>query len=276
MRLPARLPAPAPILSRKGARRGLTLLSVASASLLAVVLPLEAQRAPAIVQQTGAPATADRADDKRAMTVADYAKWRSIRDVAISDDGTWASFAYQQRRVDDTLYIENLTAKAEWKLPRASRVQFSDDSKWVAYFVAEPMRANAPETETPANGPARLELRNLVNGVAQPQSWDNVASFAFSKGSGALMIRKARPGAGPDAAVGGRAGGGGAPAGGGRGRAGAAPARVDGTDLILHHLRDGGDELIGSVSSAEFNKPGTMLAYTVSAADRDGNGLFVL
>jgi dipeptidyl aminopeptidase/acylaminoacyl peptidase len=276
MRLPARLPTPAPILSRKGARRGLTLLSVASASLLAVVLPLEAQRAPAIVQQTGAPATADRADDKRAMTVADYAKWRSIRDVAISDDGTWASFAYQQRRVDDTLYIENLTAKAEWKLPRASRVQFSDDSKWVAYFVAEPMRANAPETETPANGPARLELRNLVSGVAQPQSWDNVASFAFSKGSGALMIRKARPGAGPDAAAGGRAGGGGAPAGGGRGRGGAAPARVDGTDLILHHLRDGGDELIGSVSSAEFNKLGTMLAYTVSAADRDGNGLFVL
>ncbi len=190
------------------------------------------------MQQTGAPAAAARADDKRAMTVADYAKWRSIRDVAISDDGTWASFAYQQRRVDDTLYIENLTAKAEWKLPRASRVQFSDDSKWVAYFVAEPMRANAPaaETETPANGPARLELRNLVSGTAQ--SWDNVASFAFSKGSVALMIRKARPGAAPDAAAGGRGGGGAAP-GGGRGRGGAAPARVDGTDLILHHLRDG-------------------------------------
>ncbi len=278
MRLPrpARIPASAATLSRRRFHPGLILHSAASAALLAGALPLAAQRAPATVQQTGAPAAAPRTDDKRAMTVADYAKWRSIRDVAISDDGTWASYAYQQRRVDDTLYIENLTAKAEWKLPRASRAQFSDDSKWVAYFVAEPLRANASETEAPANGPARLELRNLVSGVAQ--SWDNVASFAFSKGSAALMIRKARPGAGPDAAAGGRGGGGGAPAAGGRGRGGAAPARVDGTDLILHHLRDGGggDELIGSVSSAEFNKPGSMLAYTVSAADRDGNGLFVL
>ena len=244
-------------------------------ALLLIASTLAAQQAPSSVQQSGGPASVSRTDDKRAMTVADYAKWRSIRDVAISDDGTWASYAYQQRRVDDTLYIENLTAKAEWKVPRASRVQFSDDSKWAAYFVAEPLRANAPETDTPANGPARMELKNLATGAAQ--SWDNVASFAFSKGSVALMIRKARPGAGPDAAGGRGAGAGAAPPGGGRGgRGGAAPVRVDGTDLILHHLHDGADELIGSVSAAEFNKPGTMLAYTVSAADRDGNGLFVL
>jgi len=204
------------------------------------------------------------------MTVADYAKWRAIRDVSISDDGTWASYAYQQRRVDDTLFLENLTTHAVWKAPRGSRVQFSDDSKWAAYFVAEPLRANAPDTEAPANGPARLELKNLENlATVAPQSWDNVASFAFSKGSVALMIRKARPGAPPDAGAG--RGGASAPApGGGRGgRGGAAPARVDGTDLILHHLRDGADELIGSVSAAEFNKTGTMLAYTVSATDRD-------
>ena len=68
-----------------------------------------AQRAPATVQQSGAPASAARTDDtKRAMTVADYAKWRTIRDVAISDDGTWASYGYQQRRVDDTLFVKNL------------------------------------------------------------------------------------------------------------------------------------------------------------------------
>jgi dipeptidyl aminopeptidase/acylaminoacyl peptidase len=256
-------------------RHALSVAAIASAAELTAGATVAAQRAPAVVQQGGNAATPARADDKRAMTVADYAKWRTIRDVAITDDGTWASFGYQQRRVDDTLYLENLTAKAEWKLPRASRIQFSDDSKWAAYFVAEPTRANAPETDTPQNGPARLELRNLA-GVAV-ESWDNVASFAFSKGSAALMIRKARPGGAPDAAAGrGTGGAGGAPGGGRGGRGGAAPVRVDGTDLILRHLRDGTDELIGSVSSAEFNKPGTLLAYTVSANDRDGNGLFVV
>src|SRR5678816_2467196 len=100
---------------------------------------------------------------------------------------------------------------------------------------------------------------------------ENVASFAFSKGSRALMVRKARPGAGPDAAGGrGGRGGGGAPAAttpapaqtqGGRGGNGAPAPAVAGTDMILHHLADGVDELIGSVTAGEFNKPGILLAY---------------
>ena len=260
-------------------RLGRVNATIRLACLVSVVAPtmLAAQRAPAAAAATPNAATSvAKSDDKRAMTVADYAKWRTIRDVALTDDGTWAAYGYQQRRVDDSLFLKNLSGTGEWKVARASRVQFSDDSKWAGYFVAAPGRSNnTTETETPQNGPARLELRNLASGTTL--SWDNVASFAFAKGSAALMIRKARPGAAPDAAAGGRGAGGGAAPGGGRGgRGGAAPARVDGTDLILHHLRDGGDELIGSVSSAEFNKPGTMLAYTVSATDRDGNGLFVL
>ena len=43
-----------------------------------------------------------------------------------------------------------------------------------------------------------LPLRNLAAGTTV--SWDNASSFAFSKGSKALMVRKARAGAGPAAA----------------------------------------------------------------------------
>jgi dienelactone hydrolase len=217
---------------------------------------------------------------KRAMTVADIGKWRTIRDVAISDDGQWATYSYQQRRVDDTLFVKSLPAGAEQKIPRASRVQFSDDSKWIAYFVAEPIRATDQQRAAPAGpdggpapaGPAKLELRNLATGAVV--SWDNVASFAFSKGSNALMLRKARAGAGPaPAANGGRGGGAG---GGGRGGATATPPAVAGTDMILRHLHDGTDELIGSVSAAEFSRPGTLLAYTVGSPERDGNGLHLV
>jgi len=231
-------------------------------------------------------AAAPRADDnKKAMTVADYARWRSVRDVAITDDGTWASYGYNQRKVDDTLFVKNLSGGAEQKIPRGSRSQFSDDSKWIAYFVAEPQATNtqggdnapAPDAEGGGgrggqpSGPAKLELRNLATGTIT--SWDNVASFAFSKGSNALIVRKARAGAPPDAAAGrgGRGGGGGR---GGRGGAAAPPAQA-GTDMIVHHLRDGMDELVGSVSAAEFNRAGTLLAYTVSSTDRDGNGLYI-
>ena len=115
------------------------------------------------------PAAAPRADDearddRRRLS----RKWRTIRDVAIS----------RRRRVGDVTAISSggsttrSTSRAsstntEQKIPRASRAQFSDDSKWVAYFVAEPVRAErSPEAATSrANGPARLELRNLATGT---------------------------------------------------------------------------------------------------------------
>ncbi|MFC1544502.1 hypothetical protein ACFL4Y_04560, partial [Gemmatimonadota bacterium] len=53
-------------------------------------------------------------------------------------------------------------------------------------------------------------------------------------------------------------------------------AEHDGTDLILRNLNEGYEELIGSVSDYSFNKPGSVLLYTVDTADKDGNGLYVI
>jgi dipeptidyl aminopeptidase/acylaminoacyl peptidase len=219
--------------------------------------------------------------DKKPLTIAEYARWRSIRDVAISDDGVWASYGYQQRNTDDTLFVKNLSTGAETKIPRATGAQFSDDAHWMAYFVAAPgaNKANATGSQGGQGGQGgaqatqtrRVELRNLATGTTA--SWDNGASFAFAKGSAAMMVRKARA-AGAGATDVAAAGGGGGR--GGRGGAGGAPPPTAGTDLILHHLKDGSDELIGSVSSAEFNRPGSMLAYTVSSTDRDGNGVYLV
>ncbi|HEY4305312.1 MAG TPA: prolyl oligopeptidase family serine peptidase [Gemmatimonadaceae bacterium] len=248
-------------------------LSTLALSPLLFATTLAAQNTRSVTQAgaTTPPAARDPVP-RRAMTVADYARWRTIGSVALSNDGAWATYAYTQRWVDDTLSLKSLATNTEQKIPRASRAQFSDDSKWVAYFVVEPVKPNDRSgNDEPRNGPAHLELRSLANGTTT--GWDNVASFAFSKGSNAMLVHKARAGQAPDDAAG--RGRGGAPATGGRGGAAAAPTRVDGTDLILRHLHDGQDELIGSVSGAEFSKSGKLMAYTVSAAGRDGNGLFV-
>src|SRR6185437_4842038 len=98
-------------------------------ALIVAASALAAQNTRGAVSQAGKAApTANHDDTKRGMTVADYAKWRSIRDVAISDDGAWASFAYTQRNVDDTLFIKNLNGGGEQKIVRGNRPQFSDDS----------------------------------------------------------------------------------------------------------------------------------------------------
>jgi hypothetical protein len=87
---------------------------------------------------------------KRAMTIADIGKWRTIRDVAISDDGQWASYGYQQRRVDDTLFVKQLPAGAEQI--RVRRGRDSRRLKWIAYFVAEPIRPNGQPPQPSPDG----------------------------------------------------------------------------------------------------------------------------
>ena len=47
-------------------------------------------------------------------------------------------------------------------------------------------------------------------------------------------------------------------------------------DVTVHNLATGRDQLLGSVGDIAFNKSGELLAYTVDAAVKDSNGLFVL
>ena len=53
------------------------------------------------------------------------------------------------------------------------------------------------------------------------------------------------------------------------------PTRPRGVDVILLNLKTGRDQLLGSVGDIAFNKTGDLLAYTVDATVKDGNGLFV-
>ena len=150
-----------------------------------------------------------------------------------------------------------------------------------------PATTTAPSTQpqgqtgrgpTPPPQPTRVELRNLATGAIK--SWQDIQSFAFSPGSTHLILKRRPANAAGGAAGRGGAGGGEtpAPAGGeGAGRGGAAAATAPrGTDVILHNLVTGRDQLLGSVGDIAFNKAGELLAYTVDASVKDGNGLFVI
>jgi dipeptidyl aminopeptidase/acylaminoacyl peptidase len=118
----------------------------------------------------------------------------------------------------------------------------------------------------------RLELRELATG--RVQSWQDVQSATFSPTSSHLLMRRRPAGAGTGASAAADAAGGGA--GGGRGGAPAPTSGPRGVDVVLHHLATGRSQFFGSVGDIAFNKAGDLLAYTVDAAVRDGNGLFVV
>jgi len=213
------------------ARRQLTILALA---LLAFTLPAASD----LAGQDGSP---------RALTVADYASWRTMSGASISDDGAWVSWSYQRVRGDDTLHVAAVGSDAHHTVALASGAEISSDGNWAAYYLELPYleiekleRDDDPVTR-------QAGLLNLNTG--ETLTWDDADEFGFSETSSHFFVKK---GQADD------------------------KAEHDGTDLILRNLAEGFEELIGSVDEAEFNKAGTHLAFTVDAADKDGNGVYLI
>ena len=232
-----------------------------------------------------------------ALTVDDYASWRSISGQQISDDGKWVAYVLQftNTPADEekpVLHLLNLETGEDVEVPDATGGTFSDDSRWIAYRIDTSgggggrggrgrgaAAGRAPQAgrggDEASEEPPRAELRNLSTGDVQ--SWQNVQSFTFSDASTHLILRR-RP---PEAAGGGRGRGGPGGGGGGGGQGGGrggddTPDGPRGVDVVVHDLTTGRDQLLGSVGDISFNKEGDLLAYTVDAAVKDSNGLFVL
>ena len=246
--------------------------------------------------------TSAQAPAKKALTVDDYTRWRSISGQEISGDGKWV--AYDSRDTNappadakPVLHLLNLETNEDVEIANATGAAFSADSKWVAYQVdptgggrgrggrggrgrtpvkARGRRRSPRQGGRGANAPAAAASRRAA------QSLDRRRAVVAGHPVVHLLARRRAPDSAPPPGrtlaprpVGGRGGGGGA-AGGGRRRAAAEPSGPRGVDVMLHDLITGRDQLLGSVGDIAFNKTGDLLAYTVDAAARDGNGLFVL
>ena len=201
----------------------------------------------------------------RTLTLDDYPRWSRVTDVQLSADGRWATYGYAPNEGEATLHVRELDGPALHEIERGSGPAFSDDSRWVAYFVNPPgsgggrggraggggQRGQQPggrgQGGGAANGERTLEIFDLQRGLRA--TVPDVQSFRFSPDSRFIAIEK-RP-------------------------AGNGASHV-GRDLIIRELANGMSRNIGNVSAFAFNEPGTLLAYVVDAADRVGNGVYLL
>jgi hypothetical protein len=270
-----------------------------------LVLSLLSISAPAPASSQGA-ATAP---PKKAMTIDDYSKWRAISGQVLSPDGKWLAYVLELTNVmpgetKPVLHIVNLETNADVTANDATEPVFSPDSQWLAYQVdpgaaqrarqaraGTPGPGNAPSGTAPSvqpspaqpepaqghrgGGPApipprRVDLRNLATGAVQ--SWEDIGTIAFAQTSSYLVLRRR----GGEAESPGRRRGYGMPPQFVAAREStAASTGPRGRDAILLDLKTGRFQLLGSVADFAFNKSGELLAYTVDAAVKDGNGLFV-
>ncbi|MCX6560369.1 MAG: prolyl oligopeptidase family serine peptidase [Candidatus Aminicenantes bacterium] len=248
---------------------------------------------------------------KKAMTVDDYAKWRTISGQAISADGKWVAYILEITNVapaetKPVLHLLNLETNAEVTVTDASGAVFSPDSKWIAYQVdpgaaqraragrgssggtspatpgamaPSPAPAEAPAAQVGQGGrggaaaaipPRRVELRSLSTG--EVRSWQDIGTFVFAPTSTHLVLRRRE---GEAAAPAGQRGGGGGPQAASGVAVPGASAGLRGLDAILLDLGSGRHQLLGSMGDFAFNRTGELLAYTVEAGVKDGNGVFV-
>jgi dienelactone hydrolase len=218
---------------------------------------------PAMAQQntmSPTPQGAARTDpgDKKTLGLADIGRWNRIGNAALSADGTWMTYVITPNEGDGTLHIHQTDGAKEYTVPVGSAPVFSDDSRFVGYFVA-PATAGAGRAgrggggrgqggaAPAAGGQRRFELLDLTTG--EKYGVPEGLTFKFSKGSRFLAVRTNKANQ---------------------------SAKQNGADLILRELSTGLTQNIGNVNLYGFDDTGRMFAYTVDAADRNGNGVTVV
>ncbi|MCP4711521.1 MAG: hypothetical protein GY869_23120, partial [Planctomycetes bacterium] len=183
--------------------------------------------------------------EKKVLTLEDYGKWSRVSGTSISDNGEWVSYGYRSLEGDSTLYIENLETDKIYEIVSGTGVVFSKDGEWAGYRVSKP--DEKPEDGKENEIESGVILLNLQSG--ETFTFENASSFQFAPKTDYLLLRKPKA----DRA-----------------------AEHNGSDLILHNMETHLDLNIGNVGSFVINRKGTLLAYTIDAENKAGNGVFIL
>ncbi|MYH10488.1 MAG: S9 family peptidase, partial [Gemmatimonadales bacterium] len=188
------------------------------------------------------PSRAD-AQDKPTLGADDYDQWERLGQASLSPDGLW--LAVVVRRVDETseLRVHRTDSDSVVVVAEGARPGFGADGSWLAYAigVSPDERDRLRERGDPVrNGAGLLNLR-----TGEMEEIEAMQSFSFSADGRYLALR----------------------------RYGSAESESDGADVLVRDLTQGGSMSFGNVSAFAWQEDGSLLAMTVDAEDRVGNGV---
>ncbi|MEP6780630.1 MAG: prolyl oligopeptidase family serine peptidase [Gemmatimonadaceae bacterium] len=272
-----------------------TLMLASTLALTGGTLPfaIHAQSNSGVSSNSSAGAAPVMRDGKKVLNLEDYGRWNRINSTSISSDGKWMTFTYAPNDGISTLHVKSLDSDKDYTTSlgatgggrggaaagggrggvagASNSPGFSDDAKWAAYFVPPAERGgagaagraggggggrggrgNTPAPQGAAAAPAaaavgHLELLNLATG--EKTQFPNAGAWKFSPGSKFLAMRLNRA---------------------------TTESKSLGNDLLVRDLATGTNRPIGNVYQYEWDDAGKVLAYTVDAPDRLGNGVYLL
>jgi dienelactone hydrolase len=201
------------------------------------------------------------AQTKPRLAPADYGKWETLGATTLSPDGKWLAYGVNRSNRNNELRIVNVSSGEPKVSPFGAQPVFSSDSRWVAYSVgySEAQEEKLRKEKKPIH--RKLGLLNLATG--EQLTMDGIESFAFSANGAYLAMRRyalERKDAPPAEAD----------------RAGAETEATPGATLIIRYLASGRDTAFGNIGEyawQDMSKRGRLLAMTISAEDKTGNGV---
>lgn len=187
------------------------------------------------------------AQQKRPLTLDDYGSWNRIQEARLSPNGRWMAWVQRPNDGDATLFVKELDGTIVYTAVNGTDAGFSDDGSWVAFLTSPPEEEAEQLREQRKPVPRTLRLIDLRSGDSEEVT--GVRAFTFSEGGRFLAIHRDRSDA---------------------------EAEHTGSDLLLRDLEADTVLSFGNVAEYAFNEAGTFLAYLVDAAEKAGNGLYVV
>jgi dipeptidyl aminopeptidase/acylaminoacyl peptidase len=197
---------------------------------------------------------------------ADFGAWERLAPAGdrggLSPDGRWLAYAVNRTNGENELRVTKVADGTTRIVAFGAQPAFSADSRWlgVSVGVSEAQQEKLRKEKKPLH--RKLTLINLT--VGEPTTIDNVETFAFSADGRQLLMRRYAPER-PNATRGGDA----------EPPAGADPEETPGVTIVVRTLSDGHDTTFGNVGESTWQTKGGLLAFTIAAEDRTGNGVQV-
>lgn len=214
---------------------------------------------------------------KRPITHDVYDRWTSIRSTQVSRDGGWLVYALVPQDGDGELVARNLRSGLEHRQARGQDPIITTDGRFVVFTIAPPkadvdrakQRKSKPE-DMPKNGLGILSLETgrvttveRVKSFKVPEESSRAVAYLLEPEKAAAKEEKKE----------------GAPKAQGEAKE-TAPTRKEkkhepGTTLVVRKLAAGTEATIPEVTEYVWSRDGAWLAYAVSSATPERDGVYV-
>ena len=189
-------------------------------------------------------------------TAADYGQWETLgRGSILSPNGQWLAYPITRSNGENELRVANTVTDARTVASFGEDAAFSADSRWLGYAIGQ--SDDAPAGLDASEKPVSADLGLLDLNSLEVEVIKSVATFAFSENNAYLAVHRTPPLAETEQDGGDMD----------------SPVESIGSVLVVRSLNTNTDVQFANVSAFAWQDAGVLLAMTIAAEGRTGNGV---